>query len=137
MIARGNLQNELLSIANYASDTDYSNELNSLTLYKLLSSFEKIMERMRYREASKHTVVQYPYTLDQERILLRNKLLNLKKLSFEQIFLECKEKIHAIFVFLALLDVLQMGEANVLIGEGANNFWITQKESNTEDADQR
>ncbi|MBT8195486.1 MAG: segregation/condensation protein A [Bacteroidia bacterium] len=135
LIERGNLEAELLSIASQETDDDYASELNQLTLYKLLSSFEKIMERMRYREASKHTVIQYPYTLDQERTLLRNKILNKPKLSFMEIFSEVKEKIHAIFIFLALLDVLQAGDASVVVGEGANNFWITQKQADTEHAD--
>lgn len=135
MIERGNLQNELLSIASQENDADYSDELNQLTLYKLLTSFDKIMERMRYRENSKHTVVKYPYTLDQERVLLRNKILNHPRLSFMEIFGEVKEKIHAIFIFLALLDLLQSGDASVILSEGVNNFYITQGQSITEHAE--
>lgn len=136
MVQRGNLSNELMSIASQETDADYAGELNQLTLYKLLTSFDKIMERMRYREKSKHTIIKYAYTQEQERVLLKNKILNKERLSFDEVFGECKEKIHAIFIFLALLDLLQNGDASVILSEGANNFYITQgRQSSTEHAE--
>src|SRR5436190_1155650 len=45
MFERRNLQKELSKIALYADGSNYNAELNTLTLYKLMMTFEKVMER--------------------------------------------------------------------------------------------
>ena len=43
-------------------------ELNNLTLYKLMTTFEKVMERfVKNENEAKHTVIQYPFTIEEEQ----------------------------------------------------------------------
>lgn len=126
--ARGNLQTELAKIAVSGVGGSYIGELDNLTLYRLLTSFEKVMERFRDHER-RHRVYQYPYTVEELKDHITGLLKNRERISFENIFEQCKDKLHAIFTFLALLDVLQQKLAGLIAGNGFNNFWITRPES--------
>jgi len=100
-------------------------ELESLSLYRLLQSFEKVMHQ--HEEANKkvfHTVIKYDYTVDGQRKYLIATMSEQPKADFENIFGNCENRIHAIFRFLALLELLQLQELGIVDGEGPNNFWI-------------
>jgi segregation and condensation protein A len=126
--ARGNLQTELAKIAVSGEGGSYIGELDNLTLYRLLTSFEKVMERFRDHER-RHRVYQYPYTVEEQRDHIAGLLQKRERVSFETIFEHCKNKLHAIFTFLALLDVLQQKLASLIAGNGFNNFWIKRPDS--------
>jgi segregation and condensation protein A len=51
-----------------------------------------------------------------------------KTISFERIFDECENRVHAIFHFLSLLELVQQKFLKILIGEGRNNFIIEYNE---------
>ncbi|MGB1315586.1 MAG: segregation and condensation protein A, partial [Chitinophagales bacterium] len=58
---RGNIEKEVKHIAEMYST---ENELHSLDLYKLMKAFQKVIEKMEYRENKViHTVVKYRYTI--------------------------------------------------------------------------
>ena len=51
--------------------------------------------------------------------------------SFEKIFEQCENRIHAIFLFLSLLELVQQNYMTILSGEGTNNFileWNNERE---------
>lgn len=125
-IERGNVPFELSNIAMKADGSNYSSELNALTLFKLMMTFEKVMERFRHSEARvSHTVVQYAFTIDQEKDNIQ-RLVRLKSnVSFLDVFSACQSKIHACFAFLALLDLIQSKLVFIQISEGFNNFYLT------------
>jgi segregation and condensation protein A len=56
-----------------------------------------------------------------------------KVLSFEKIFEICENRIHAIFLFLSMLELVQQKYMNIMIGEGMNNFIIEFNEGRTEE----
>jgi segregation and condensation protein A len=49
-----------------------------------------------------------------------------EKASFTDMLLECENKIHAIYSFLAVLELLQEQIIRITLGEGFNNFWLTE-----------
>jgi segregation and condensation protein A len=51
-----------------------------------------------------------------------------KTVSFEKIFDECENRVHAIFIFLSLLELVQQKFLKIIIGEGKNNFIIEYNE---------
>lgn len=121
--ARGNAVQELQQIANKAL---VDAELESLTLFKLLRAYENILTQ--YEDATKksiHTVIKYDYTIERQKEVIVTLAKTKGKLGFRQLFTICENRIHAIFTFLALLELLQLESINILIGEGINNFWIT------------
>ena len=119
---RGNIEVELKSLAEEAlADA----ELESLTLYKLLQAFKRVMER--YEDAKRHpvhTIIQYNYTVLEEQNLIVNKMVFKPRLDFMDVFSDCESRIHAIVTFLALLEMINNQVVRILAGEGINNFWI-------------
>lgn len=130
MFVRGNLAKEIAKIAVVADSNGFSSELHNLTLFKLIAAYQKVLERFeRNRLELKHTVVQYPFTIEQQKDYITS-LVKLKtKADFIEIFAECTSRIHAVFIFLALLDLLQAGTVTILVGDGFNNFTIAQPQA--------
>ena len=77
---RGNIEVELSALAEEAlADA----ELESLTLYKLLQAFKKVMER--FEDAKRHpvhTIIQYNFTVQEEQTLIINKMVMKPRLDF-------------------------------------------------------
>ena len=119
---RGNIEIELSALAEEAlADA----ELESLTLYKLLQAFKRVMER--FEDAKRHpvhTIVQYNFTVQEEQTLIINKMVLKPRLDFLDIFSDTESRIHAIVTFLALLEMINNQVVRILAGEGINNFWI-------------
>ncbi|MBK9103609.1 MAG: segregation/condensation protein A [Saprospiraceae bacterium] len=119
---RGNVQVELAALAEEAlADA----ELESLTLYKLLQAFKRVMDR--FDEAKKnpvHTIVQYTFTIQEEQANIVSKLVYKPRLDFMDVFATVQSRIHAIVTFLALLEMINNQVVRILSGEGINNFWI-------------
>jgi segregation and condensation protein A len=53
--------------------------------------------------------------------------------SFEKIFEVCENRIHAIFLFLSLLELIQQKYMTIMVGEGRNNFIIEWNENREEE----
>jgi segregation and condensation protein A len=120
LIRRGNLHRELLQIG---EDSGEGTEIQSISLFKLMKTFEKVMLRLQERNNQpRHTVVQYNYTIEDSRQQMMDWLSREKTVPFIKIVDACENRIHAIFLFLSILELVQLGFMNILIGEGRNNF---------------
>jgi segregation and condensation protein A len=119
---RGNIEVELSALAEEAlADA----ELESLTLFKLLQAFKRVMERFEdARRNPVHTIVQYTYSVQEEQNLIISKMVMKPRLDFTDIFNSSDSRIHAIITFLALLEMINNQVVRILAGEGINNFWI-------------
>jgi segregation and condensation protein A len=77
--------------------------------------------------------VQYNYTMEGSREYMMDICSREKTLSFEKVFEICENRIHAIFLFLNMLELVQGKYLGILIGEGRNNFIIEWNENREED----
>jgi segregation and condensation protein A len=131
MVKRGNLQKDLSHIGEEAGE---GTEIQTISLFKLMKAFEKMMQRVQERQNRPvHTVVQYDYTMEESRDYLLNLVGQEKTVSFEKIFERCDSRIHAIFLFLSMLELVQQKYMTLIIGEGKNNFIVEFNEDRTED----
>lgn len=121
---RGNIQKELAEIALQNSHTE---ELMNLSLYQLLNTFNKVLKRFD-AEKNKvlHRVVQYPFTIAEQKTAVRELLKGKEKVPFTDIIFSCQNKIHAIFTFLGILELLQEQVVRITLGIGFNNFWLSE-----------
>jgi segregation and condensation protein A len=120
---RGNIPAELQLIATH-SNLDY--ELQDLSLYKLMQVFSKAMTRYEEEQhRPQHTVYTYPYTIEEQKAFIVDRIRATGGLDFTQIIAAYPEKIGLIFNFLALLELLQLNLISIVVGEGFNNFRIT------------
>lgn len=88
-----------------------------------MKTFEKVMQRVQDRNnRPMHTVVPYNYTMEESRSDMIGLVKRESTVSFEKIIGGCENRIHAIFLFLSILELIQQKYMNILIGEGRNNF---------------
>jgi segregation and condensation protein A len=126
MVKRGNIQRELSEIGEEDSE---GTEIQQITLFKLMRAFEKAMQKYSDRlNKPVHTVVQYNYTMEASRDQMLNQAREQRNMSFERIFEHCENRVHAIFLFLSLLELVQQKFLKIIIGEGKNNFIIEYNE---------
>lgn len=127
---RGNLMKELKVLA---ESSNVEAELQDVDLFKLMTVFEKVLKRQE-EEKNKpvHQVIQYPYTIEGQREYLLGQVTAKKRVAFSEIVENYKTRIALIFNFLAILDLLAQGLLAIQVGEGYNNFWITNPETEKE-----
>lgn len=126
MVKRGNIQRELAQVGEEESE---GTEIQNITLFKLMKAFERAMQKYSDRlNKPVHTVVQYNYTMEKSREDMLTLAQQERHLSFEKIFESSENRVHAIFLFLSLLELVQQKFLNIMIGEGKNNFIIEYNE---------
>lgn len=131
MVRRGNLQKELSQIGEESGE---GTEIQTISLFKLMKTFERVILKVQDRKNKPvHTVIQYNYTLEESREYMLNLVRREKFLSFEKIFEPCENRIHAIFLFLSLLELVQQRYMSIIVGEGKNNFILEFNEDRKED----
>ena len=129
---RGNLVKELEELSKVE---DVEAELQHLDLYKLLHVFQKCMSRLAARaEEPTHTIIQSPYTIEQQKAFVLEKISFKKQVPFTEFISYNPDKIFVIYTFLAILELLQLSELTLVLGEGFNNFWVEKIEPVPADA---
>jgi segregation and condensation protein A len=99
-----------------------------------MKAFERVMKRVEERSKRPvHTVVQYNYTMEDSRKYMLESVQREKFMAFEKVFDLCIDRIHAIFLFLSMLELVQQKYMMIMVGEGRNNFILEWNENREED----
>lgn len=123
---RGNLISELESLSKLE---DVDAEMQHVDLYKLLKVFQRTMSKMASRvDETMHTVIQYPYTIEQQKDFVLEKISFQNQVPFTDFISYKPDKIFVIYTFLAILELLQLSLVTIVLGEGYNNFWVEKTE---------
>ncbi|MEM9888370.1 MAG: segregation/condensation protein A [Bacteroidota bacterium] len=130
-IERGNRSAELKKIAEKAL---VDVELESVTLFKLLRTFERLLQKYEDRTAKRivHRIVQYPYTIKGQQDYIFAEVARKGRAQFQDVFGQLKNRVHAIVTFLALLELLNMERLYITGGEGMNSFWLSKVKGSSE-----
>lgn len=121
---RGNVKKEQRKLAEINS---VEAELETVTLYKLLKVFQRVMDRYADRnEQVQHTIIKYNYTIKERKGFLISMVKKEKKADFERIFADCENKVHVVYTYLAILELVQLRHIGIQVGDSStyNNFWI-------------
>lgn len=102
---RGNLSIELQQISNQAlADA----ELENLNLYKLLKTYHQLVQKFQQREEQiSHQILKYEYTVEQKAKDIVDFVFRFGKMSAISLLEKAQNRLEAIFLFLAVLDLLQ------------------------------
>lgn len=131
MVKRGNIQEELSMIGEEAGE---GTEIQTVTLFKLMKAFEKVAQRLLDKKNRPvHTVISYNYTMEGTRKYMLDLIKTERSMSFEKIFDVCDDRIHAIFLFLNILELVQLKYMTIITGNGINNFIIEYNENRVEE----
>jgi segregation and condensation protein A len=133
MVRRGNLAKEIATIGEESGE---GTEIQTITLFKLMKTFERVMKKVEQRNVKPvHTVVKYNYTMEESRHYALETVKREKVMSFEKLFDVCQDRIHAIFIFLSMLELVQMKYMTIMVSEGRNNFIVELNENWEQDVD--
>lgn len=100
-------------------------EMESISLFKLLSTFNRLMDNIGSRKPFiVHKILQYDYTIEGQQNLIFEKVKIGVPTRFEDLFNLAENKVEAIITFLALLELLNLQKITLIQGEGLNNFWL-------------
>jgi segregation and condensation protein A len=120
---RGGIEKEIKSIL---ESSDFEADLESVSLFRLLKSFHRVMEKYKDRaDEVRHNVIPFNYSIEGEKNRLMNKIREIRKGTFENLFLTCENRMHAIFLFLALLELVQQQQLTLEVGEGYNDLFVS------------
>jgi len=127
---RGNLSKEIRKLS---ESINVEAEMQDLDLYKMMKVFQKVLARYEFEKNKPiHKVVQYPYTVERQKSALMERLVYGKRLAFTDLIAEKPEKILVIFNFLSILELLQLKQIVIQVGEGFNNFWVERTDESKE-----
>jgi segregation and condensation protein A len=127
MAKRGNIQKEMIEIGEQAGE---GTEIQAITLFKLMKAFERVMQKYEDRfNKPVHTVVQYSYSMENTKADMISIAQRERTLSFEKVFEVVENRVHAIFIFLSMLELVQQKYMRILIGDGLNNFVLEYNET--------
>ncbi|HNF47883.1 MAG TPA: segregation/condensation protein A [Chitinophagales bacterium] len=122
--ARGNQKNEVDQLVKLmAEDAD----LETVSLFKLLKAYMRSMEKFKNRtEKVVHTIAPFKYSIEEEKSKLVSFIQLKERANFSELFQACESKIHAVFILLSMLELIQQKMLFLVLGEGYNNFWVSQ-----------
>jgi segregation and condensation protein A len=124
---RGNIIREIKSLAEV---TNVEAELQDVTVFKLMTVFERVLKRFEAQKNKPvHQVIQYPYTIENQKKYIVEELTRRERLPFTEIIQAYPTRVGLIFNFLAILEMLAIQLIGIQVGEGYNNFWITKAEA--------
>ena len=130
-VRRGNILSDLQLADDQAGQGE---ELATFDLFKLMVVYERSMDRFTSRRNEvRHTVVKYPYTIEQQKAAIASLVSINEKLDFDAVVQHSENKVQFVYNFLAILEMLQQQLLEIESGLGYNNFRIFAKHSGLSD----
>ncbi len=122
---RGNIAMDLRVAGDHSGQGE---ELTTFDLYKLMLVYEKLMDHYASRSTDiRHTVVKYPYTIEQQKGAIASLVAINERLDFNTIVKHSENKVQFVYNFLAILEMLQQQLLELQSGLGFNNFWVSER----------
>jgi segregation and condensation protein A len=122
---RGNIAYDLEQVEKVSLPGE---ELQEISLYKLMMVYERLTKNHDTRSKQvTHVVEQYPYTIEKQKTAINNLLKINKMLDFNVIAQNSDNKVHFVYNFLAMLEMLQQELVDIQVGLGYNNFWLSAR----------
>jgi segregation and condensation protein A len=101
-------------------------ELVPVSLYRLLDSLRKVLERTQ--PAPVHTIQAETISLEEAISLMKERLRERSRLLFEEVLEQFETRLEKITAFLGLLELLKQGSVNAVQEELFGPIWIAWRE---------
>ena len=121
LLPRGNASEELRQVE---AGLGIEQDLLHVDLYQLLKYFHQAVARGAHKTRVVHKVSPYPYSIAAQRNYLANRLNQRDFTPFLDLFADFADKMQAIFTFLAMLEMLQVGRLEMTSGDELNGFGL-------------
>lgn len=100
--------------------------VNRPTLYQLMLAYQSVLDNMP--KVRTQNVADAPVTVEEQSALILARLGTRVQVSFSSLFDEFREAIVLVVTFLAVLELCRNRKISVIVKEGINDFWISQRE---------
>jgi segregation and condensation protein A len=100
--------------------------VNRPTLYHLMQAYQSVLDNMP--KVRIQNVSDAPVTVDQQSAVIMLHLSRRVQVSFSSLFEEFHEAIVLVVTFLAVLELCRNRKIVVIVKEGVNDFWISQRD---------
>jgi segregation and condensation protein A len=100
--------------------------VNRPTLYHLMKAYQSVLDNMP--KVRMQNVSDAPVTVEQQSALIMARLGERVQISFSSLFDEFREAIVLVVTFLAVLEMCRNRKIVVIIKDGVNDFWISQRD---------
>ena len=120
---RANATQELETILKIHQTEVELKDMNGDLLFKV---FNHVLEKKNFRESRQktHKVINYPYTVAGQKKWLSQLIYKKERISFIELMEQSTDRMMLIFNFMALLEMLNLKDIYITLGEGFNNFWL-------------
>ena len=100
--------------------------VNRPTLYHLMIAYQSVLDNLP--KVRMQNVNDAPVTIEQQSALIMARLAERVQVSFSSLFDEYREAIVLVVTFLAVLEMCRNRKIVVIIKDGINDFWISQRD---------
>jgi segregation and condensation protein A len=129
---RGYVAQEAQIVKQQDGPTD---DLVALTVYDLFKAYRRVLDRQtRTLSTPQHVIRLYPYTAEEMRERVWDRVLRQRHVSFEALLQEEPNRFFLVFCFLTILEMAHQGHLKLVLGEGYNNFWLQRRLAAEEEA---
>lgn len=109
--------------------TDF--EMENVSISKLMRTFQVLLQQKYNAEkVDIHQIKTVFFDISIEKTKILERIQNAKKLDFATLFETIQSKIHAIYYFLAILELVQEQKVNIILSDNINQFWISLNQEN-------
>jgi segregation and condensation protein A len=127
-VARTSAIEEIESIAKLYQ-TDF--EMENVSISKLMRTFQVLLQQKYNAEkVDIHQIKTIFYDISIEKSKILERIQSTIKLDFTALFETIQSKIHAIYYFLAILELVQEQKINIVLSDHINQFWISLNQEN-------
>jgi segregation and condensation protein A len=127
-VARTSAIEEIESIAKLYQ-TDF--EMENVSISKLMRTFQVLLQQKYNAEkVDIHQIKTIFYDISIEKSKILERIQSTIKLDFTALFETIQSKIHAIYYFLAILELVQEQKINIVLSDKINQFWISLNQEN-------
>jgi segregation and condensation protein A len=102
-------------------------EVFELDYTELMGALKSVMERVAERE-SRHRVALEDVTIEDKLALVRGKLREEGRFLFRDFFSQARTRLHLVVTFMALLELMRMGEARAFQLSNFGEIWIAAQQ---------
>ncbi|NTU59250.1 MAG: segregation/condensation protein A [Chlorobiaceae bacterium] len=100
--------------------------VNRPTIYHLMQAYQSVLDNIP--KVRTQNVNDAPVTVEQQSALIMARLGERVQVSFSSLFDEIREAIVLVVTFLAVLELCRNRKISVIVKDGFNDFWISQRD---------
>lgn len=129
--SRGNLLEDQKRVYTWFQEGNPVEELQSLSLFQILSSYERVLERnLKKIEPRAHSIEMIPFTIENQKKQILRWIEISKLIDYHVLEKNAENKLQLVYSFLAVLELVQEQILHIQVGLGMNNFWVSSSKPN-------